>query len=168
MCLPIMGEISDRIGRRPLLAAVALALLTSYPALSWLVNAPSFGRLMAVELRFAFPFASYTAPSIVFLTEIMPPASGPRDSLLSIAAQPFSAVSHPRSHPISSLGSSRCHKMTTKMASGKVKSDRILGQWQQAVTNCSAGLDEFEGDQGTLSLANTVSALTRGMMAGTS
>ena len=74
MWLPMMGATSDRIGRRPLLAAVALlALLTSYPALSWLVNAPSFGRLMAVELRFAFLFASYTAPSIVFLTEIMRP-----------------------------------------------------------------------------------------------
>jgi hypothetical protein len=69
-----MGAISDRIGRCPLLAAVArLALLTSYPALSWLVNAPSFGRLMAVELMFAFPFAGHTAPSRVFLTEIMTP-----------------------------------------------------------------------------------------------
>jgi MHS family citrate/tricarballylate:H+ symporter-like MFS transporter len=27
-----------------------LALLTAYPALSWLVNGPSFSRLMAVEL----------------------------------------------------------------------------------------------------------------------
>ena len=33
--LPIMGAVSDRIGRRPLLAAVSvLALLTAYPALS--------------------------------------------------------------------------------------------------------------------------------------
>src|SRR5229473_6701936 len=37
--LPIMGALSDRIGRRPLLASVSvLALLTAYPALSWLVN----------------------------------------------------------------------------------------------------------------------------------
>ena len=33
--LPIMGAVSDRIGRRPMLAAVSmLALLTAYPALS--------------------------------------------------------------------------------------------------------------------------------------
>jgi len=71
--LPIMGAVSDRIGRRPLLAAVSvLALLTAYPALLWLVNTPSFSRLMAVELWFSFLFASYSGALIVFLTEIMP------------------------------------------------------------------------------------------------
>jgi MFS family permease len=71
--LPIMGAVSDRIGRRPLLAAAsALAVVTAYPALSWLVNAPSFSRLMAVELWFSFLFASYNSALIVFLTEIMP------------------------------------------------------------------------------------------------
>jgi MFS family permease len=71
--LPIMGAVSDSIGRRPLLAAVSvLALLTAYPALSWLVNAPSFSRLMVVELWLSFLFASYNSALIVFLTEIMP------------------------------------------------------------------------------------------------
>jgi MFS family permease len=71
--LPIMGAVSDRIGRRPLLAAVsALALLTAYPALSWLVSAPSLSRLMAVELWLSFLFASYNSALIVFLAEIMP------------------------------------------------------------------------------------------------
>lgn len=71
--LPIMGAVSDRIGRRPLLFAVsALALLTAYPVLSWLVTAASFSRLMAVELWFSFLFASYNGAMIVFLTEIMP------------------------------------------------------------------------------------------------
>jgi len=71
--LPIMGAVSDRVGRRPLLAAVSvLALLTAYPALSWLVNAPSLSRLMAVELWLSFLFASYNSALIVFLTEIMP------------------------------------------------------------------------------------------------
>ena len=71
--LPIMGAMSDRIGRRPLLVAVSvLALLTAYPALSWLVDAASFSRLMAVELWFSFLFASYNGAMIVFLTEIMP------------------------------------------------------------------------------------------------
>jgi MFS family permease len=71
--LPIMGAVSDRIGRRPLLAAVSvLALLTAYPALSWLVSAPSLSRLMMVELWLSFLFASYNSALIVFLTEIMP------------------------------------------------------------------------------------------------
>ena len=36
--LPVMGALSDRIGRQPiLLAFTALTLLTAYPALSWLV-----------------------------------------------------------------------------------------------------------------------------------
>jgi MFS family permease len=93
MWLPIMGEISDWIGRRPLLAAAArLALLTSYSALSWLVNAPSFGRLIAVELRFAFLFASYTAPSRVCLTEIMPP--GIRTARFSIVHSTATIFGH--------------------------------------------------------------------------
>jgi MFS family permease len=71
--LPIMGAASDSIGRRPLLAAVSvLALLTAYPALSWLVNAPSLSRLMVVELWLSFLFAGYNSALIVFLTEIMP------------------------------------------------------------------------------------------------
>jgi MFS family permease len=71
--LPIMGAVSDRIGRRPLLAAVCvLALFTAYPALSWLVSAPSLSRLMAVELWLSFLFASYNSALLVFLAEIMP------------------------------------------------------------------------------------------------
>jgi MFS transporter, MHS family, citrate/tricarballylate:H+ symporter len=40
--------------------------------LAWLVNAPSFRRLMAVELWFSLLFASYNAAMMVFLTEITP------------------------------------------------------------------------------------------------
>lgn len=71
--LPTMGAVSDRIGRRPqLIACATLALLTGYPALQWLAGAPSFGRLLAVELWLSAVYASYNAAMIVFLTEIMP------------------------------------------------------------------------------------------------
>jgi MFS family permease len=71
--LPIMGAVSDAVGRRPQLAAVnVLVLLTAYPAFSWLVNAPSFSRLMAVELWFSLLFAGYNGAMLAFLTEIMP------------------------------------------------------------------------------------------------
>jgi MFS family permease len=53
--LPIMGGVSDRIGRRPVLITFTLAaLLTSYPAMFWLVREPSFLRLLLVELWLSF------------------------------------------------------------------------------------------------------------------
>jgi len=71
--LPVMGALSDRVGRRALLAAcTVLALLTAYPALSWLISSPSFGRLLAVELWLSFLYGSYNGAMVVFLTEIMP------------------------------------------------------------------------------------------------
>jgi metabolite-proton symporter len=71
--LPIMGTLSDRVGRRPLLVIfTTLMLVTAYPVMLWLVAAPSFLRLLAVELWFSFIFGSYNGAMVVFLTEIMP------------------------------------------------------------------------------------------------
>ena len=73
--LPVMGALSDRIGRRPLLLVCSLlALVTAYPALSWLVAAPSFGRLLVVELWLALVYSAYNGAMIVYLTEVMPAA----------------------------------------------------------------------------------------------
>ncbi|MDB6141641.1 MAG: proP 2 [Pseudomonas sp.] len=72
--LPVMGSLSDRIGRKPLLlAATILALITAYPALSWLVANPSFEHLLLVELWLSFLYGSYNGAMVVALTEIMPP-----------------------------------------------------------------------------------------------
>lgn len=71
--LPIMGALSDKIGRRPLLlGATILAILTAYPSLSWLVANPSFSHLLIVELWLSFLYASYNGAMVVALTEIMP------------------------------------------------------------------------------------------------
>jgi MFS family permease len=71
--LPIMGALSDKVGRRPLLLLFsAIALITPYPVLLWLVSAPSFGRLLAAGLWFSMIFGSYNGSMVVFLTEIMP------------------------------------------------------------------------------------------------
>jgi len=71
--LPIGGAISDRIGRKPILMAIAiLAILTSYPALSWLASAPSFGRMLSVLLWFSFFFGMYNGAMVASLTEVMP------------------------------------------------------------------------------------------------
>ncbi len=72
--LPVAGALSDRVGRQALLVTCSLViLLTGYPVLSWLAAAPSFSRLLAVELWLAFLYAGYNGAMIVYLTEIMPP-----------------------------------------------------------------------------------------------
>jgi MFS family permease len=74
LLLPTMGALSDRVGRRPLLiTASVLALVTGYPALSWLVAEPSFQRLLLVELWLACVYSAYNGAMVVYLTEIMPP-----------------------------------------------------------------------------------------------
>jgi MFS family permease len=71
--LPLSGALSDRIGRRPILyACTIVALLTAYPALLWLVSAPSFMRLLMVELWLSVLYAGYNGAMAVYLTEIMP------------------------------------------------------------------------------------------------
>ncbi|SOY44322.1 citrate transporter [Cupriavidus taiwanensis] len=73
--LPLMGALSDRVGRKPLLMCFTVAtLLTAYPAVSWLVAEPSFARLLMVELWLSFLYGSYNGAMVVALTEIMPPA----------------------------------------------------------------------------------------------
>ena len=71
--LPVMGALSDRIGRKPLLLTCTLMLLVSaYPVMLWLTAAPSFSRLLATELWLSFLYASYNGAMVVFLTELMP------------------------------------------------------------------------------------------------
>jgi MFS family permease len=71
--LPVFGALSDRIGRWPLLiAAPLLVVATAYPAMSWLVAAPSFGRLLAVEFWLAILYAMYAGALVPFIVEVMP------------------------------------------------------------------------------------------------
>jgi MHS family citrate/tricarballylate:H+ symporter-like MFS transporter len=71
--LPVMGALSDRIGRWPIMALFAtLAACTAYPALSWLIAHPSFGNMVMVELWLSFLYGAYNGATIVALTEIIP------------------------------------------------------------------------------------------------
>jgi len=71
--LPIGGALSDRIGRKPmLLAMTVLAIATSYPALSFLAQAPSFAHMLETLLWLSFMYGMYNGAMIPALTEIMP------------------------------------------------------------------------------------------------
>ncbi len=71
--LPISGTVSDRIGRKPILIAfAALAILTAYPALAWLIREPSFGRMLTVELWLSAIYGWYNGAMVVALTEVVP------------------------------------------------------------------------------------------------
>ncbi|MFF5989421.1 tricarballylate/proton symporter TcuC [Prauserella flavalba] len=71
--IPVMGALSDRVGRtRLLITASALTALAGYPLLTWLTTAPSFGRLLTVLLIFSALYGAYQGAMVVTLTEIMP------------------------------------------------------------------------------------------------
>jgi len=71
--LPVMGALSDRIGRWPIMAIFAtLTACTAYPALAWLIAHPSFGHMVEIELWLSFLYGSYNGATIVALTEIIP------------------------------------------------------------------------------------------------
>jgi MFS transporter, MHS family, citrate/tricarballylate:H+ symporter len=71
--LPVMGALSDRVGRKPILLVFsALTLLTAYPVLGWLVASPSFGNMLIALLWLSFLYGSYNGAMVVALTEVIP------------------------------------------------------------------------------------------------
>lgn len=71
--LPIGGALSDRVGRQPVLVVISLlALVSAYPAFSWLADGPSFQRLLGTLLLFSFYYGCYNGAMVPALTEVMP------------------------------------------------------------------------------------------------
>ena len=73
--LPVMGALSDRVGRKPLLLLFSgLTLVTAYPALAWLVQDITFPHMLIVLLWLSFLYGSYNGAMVVALTEVVPVA----------------------------------------------------------------------------------------------
>lgn len=73
--LPVMGALSDRVGRKPILLIFsALTLLTAYPVMAWLVGHISFPNMLIALLWLSFLYGSYNGAMVVALTEIVPAA----------------------------------------------------------------------------------------------
>lgn len=71
--LPIGGAVSDRLGRKPVLLAIsALAALTAYPGLLWLVNGPTFEKMLALDLWLSILFGVYNGTMVAALSEQVP------------------------------------------------------------------------------------------------
>lgn len=62
--LPLIGALSDRVGRKPILIFyTALALVSTYPALYWLAATPNFPRMLGVDWPIAWlPRSSAAQP----------------------------------------------------------------------------------------------------------
>src|SRR5246500_4728306 len=70
---PVGGAVSDRLGRKPVLLTIAcLSLVTAYPALHWLTAAPTFGKMLTVEMMFSFYFGVYSGTMLGALVEVVP------------------------------------------------------------------------------------------------
>lgn len=71
--VPLFGALSDRIGRKPVLAvALGLFVVTVYPAYAWVIASPGFMSLLAVEIWFAVLIAAAYGPAPAYLSELFP------------------------------------------------------------------------------------------------
>jgi len=84
LLMPIFGALSDRIGRKVLvIAATAGLLVAAYPLLSWVHAAPSFGRLLSMQIVLCTLLAVYFGPISAVMAEQFP--AGVRSTGLALA-----------------------------------------------------------------------------------
>lgn len=70
---PVMGWLSDKTGRKPILLVSAVAYgLLSYPAFAYLTTAPDGTKLMIVQAISAALLAMYAGPLCAILAELFP------------------------------------------------------------------------------------------------
>jgi MHS family proline/betaine transporter-like MFS transporter len=76
MCIPLMGRISDRLGRKPLLLACCVAfVILPYPVFTYMLSGIGFGELVAVQILFAVLISMFSGPGPAAIAEIFPTRS---------------------------------------------------------------------------------------------
>jgi MHS family proline/betaine transporter-like MFS transporter len=71
--IPVMGRLSDRVGRKPLLLACCVAyIVLPYPIFSFLVEGASYVALVAVQILFAVLISMFSGPGPAAIAEIFP------------------------------------------------------------------------------------------------
>jgi len=76
VAIPLLGRLSDRIGRKPLLigCCAAFAVLT-YPLFAFMLSGTTLGGVMAVQLVFGLMIAMFSGPGPAAIAEIFPTRS---------------------------------------------------------------------------------------------
>lgn len=84
LLMPVFGALSDRFGRKPLMIVATLGLLVAlYPLFSWIHAAPSFGRLLTMQLILCSLLAMFFGPFSAAVAEQFP--AGVRSTGLALA-----------------------------------------------------------------------------------
>ncbi len=82
VAIPLMGKLSDRVGRRPLLLTCCAAFFVlSYPAAKLFLSAPPFAVIAACQVGFGLILSLYSGPGPSAIAEIFPTRS--RSTLMS-------------------------------------------------------------------------------------
>lgn len=76
VAIPLWGHLSDRVGRRPLLLTCCAAfLILPYPVATFLVSAPPFWAILALQLVMAVTIALFSGAGPAAIAEIFPTRS---------------------------------------------------------------------------------------------
>ncbi|WP_419897538.1 MFS transporter [Roseomonas sp. USHLN139] len=76
VAIPLMGALSDRIGRKPLLLACCVSFIfLTWPLFYLLVGNAGFGTVVLVQIVFALMIAAFSGPGPAAISEIFPTKS---------------------------------------------------------------------------------------------